>query len=115
MNQKTALKLSGLFGALGVGLGAFGAHALEAFLKEQGRLETWETAVFYHLIHGVVMLLLVTRERWSFRPWLCFFSGSLVFSGSLYVLCLSGLGWLGAITPLGGMLLIVGWLWLAFD
>jgi uncharacterized membrane protein YgdD (TMEM256/DUF423 family) len=60
------------------------------------------------------MLILVMRKSWHPWPWLGFFLGTGIFSGSLYLLCLTQTGWLGAITPIGGLLLIAGWLALAF-
>ena len=115
IEQSTALKLSAILGALAVGLGAFGAHGLNDLLTENGRLATWETAAFYHLLHSVVLLVLATRKTWAPGPWLAIASGILIFSGSLYLLCLTNTGWLGAITPLGGLSLIVGWVWIGFS
>ena len=113
--QSTALSLTAALGALAVALGAFGAHGLEDFLLSHGRLDTWKTAVLYHLAHAIVMLVLVTRPQWRPRPWLCFAGGVGIFSGTLYLLCLTQLGWLGAITPIGGILLIAGWIFTAVD
>ena len=115
LTPATALKATALIGALAVALGAFGAHGLEDRLVETGRVETWKTAAFYHLVHAVVMLVLVGRSAWRPLPWLLFAGGIAVFSGSLYLLCLTGLSWLGAITPIGGLLLIAGWVALAFS
>ncbi len=100
-------------GAFGVILGAFGAHALKVTLEENGNLEVWKTAVFYHLIHAVV-LLVITFSLKSFNKlsWFCFVIGIILFSGSLYLLALYQLSFLGPITPLGGALLIGGWLFL---
>ncbi|NDV63477.1 DUF423 domain-containing protein [Puniceicoccales bacterium CK1056] len=114
MDKQLALRITALTGALGIALGAFGAHGLESHLLESGRLETWKTAAFYHLLHVVVMLVLVLRTDWRPLPWLGFFSGVCIFSGSLYLLSLTQIGWLGAITPIGGVLLIAGWVSLAF-
>jgi len=100
------IRIASLLGASGVILGAFGAHGLKAVLAANGSLEIWHTASFYHLLHAVV-LLWANARRLAFR---LFALGILVFSGSLYALALSGLKWLGAITPLGGLLLIAGWL-----
>jgi uncharacterized membrane protein YgdD (TMEM256/DUF423 family) len=100
------IRIAALFGASGVVLGAFGAHGLKAVLAANQAMEVWHTASFYHLLHAVVLLWAHAR-RLAFR---LFALGILVFSGSLYVLAVSGLKWLGAITPLGGLLLIAGWL-----
>ena len=114
ISQNTALKITAVLGAAGVGLGAFGAHGLQDFLLAQGRLDTWEKAVFYHLVHTVVLLVLCLVRGWRPLAWNLFAFGVLVFSGSLYVLCLTQLTWLGAITPIGGLAMIGGWLVLAF-
>lgn len=113
ISQRSALKITASIGAAGVALGAFGAHGLEQLLTESGRVDTWETATFYLLVHAVVMLVLATWKTWRPKAWLCFAGGVTIFSGSLYLLCLSGVGILGAITPIGGLLLIAGWVVLA--
>jgi len=107
------LALAALLGASGVGLGAFGAHALKARLGDA--LGTWETGVSYHLLHalalfGVAVLLRVAGDAALLRTagWLFAF-GVLAFSGSLYLLALDGPRWLGPVTPLGGLAFIVGW------
>lgn len=106
-----------LLGALGVGLGAFGAHGLRSRLEPR-MLEVFETGVRYHLIHAVALLLvavLISRhDSAAFRTagW-AFTGGIAVFSGTLYILSVTGMRWLGAITPLGGLALIVGWIALA--
>jgi uncharacterized membrane protein YgdD (TMEM256/DUF423 family) len=105
-----ALKVSALLGALAVGLGAFGAHALEDQLAEAGRTGTWETAVLYHLVHAGILVVLATLPAWRPRTWMAFCTGIVIFSGSLYALCLTGITWLGAVTPVGGVLMIAGWL-----
>ena len=105
----TLLRITGLIGALGVGLGAFGAHGLKTALEARGMMEIWHTASLYHLLHSVVLLALSLqpiRPRWS---GLLFAFGILIFSGSLYLLALTGVKWLGAVTPVGGSLLIAGW------
>ena len=99
-----------ILGATGVALGAFGAHALKAMLEANDRIDTWETAVFYHLVHSLALLILSTQPSMRRSTFYCFVGGVAVFSGSLYILCLSGLNWLGAITPIGGICLIAGWL-----
>jgi uncharacterized membrane protein YgdD (TMEM256/DUF423 family) len=106
------LKVASLFGLSAVALGAFGAHALKALLEQNQTLEIWKTASFYHLGHSVVLLVLaltLSKARWAF----IFFSvGIMIFSGSLYLLALTKLHWLGALTPLGGLALMMGWLFL---
>jgi uncharacterized membrane protein YgdD (TMEM256/DUF423 family) len=120
MNAKQILQLAGLSGTLAVGLGAFGAHSLEALLIQNGRLDTFQTAVNYHFYHTLALLgigiLAIIKPNWkgiTFSAW-CMVLGMLIFSGSLYVLSLSGITWLGAITPLGGLAFILGWSSLAY-
>jgi len=115
MNTKRILQITGISGALAVGLGAFGAHSLEAILVQNGRLDTFQTAVNYHFYHTLALLgigiLASVKPQWkgfSFTAW-CMILGILIFSGSLYVLSLTGITWLGAITPLGGLSFILGW------
>ncbi len=115
MNAKRILQITGISGALAVGLGAFGAHGLEATLVENDRLDTFQTAVNYHFYHTLALLgigiLASVKPSWkgfSFTAW-CMILGILIFSGSLYVLSLTGITWLGAITPLGGLSFILGW------
>lgn len=98
---------------LGVALGAFGAHALKQTLAENGTTGTWETAVFYHLVHAAVAwIVAVCPEKWrqtADRAGLCWVTGVIIFSGSLYLLALGGPRWLGPVTPIGGLLLMAGW------
>jgi uncharacterized membrane protein YgdD (TMEM256/DUF423 family) len=109
-----AIAIAGVAGMLGVILGALGAHGpVEVLVRENGRIEQWETAVFYHLLHAIVLLVLPAVLRGRRGPWFCLLAGTAVFSGSLYALALTGAGSLGAVTPFGGVLLIAGWLWIA--
>jgi uncharacterized membrane protein YgdD (TMEM256/DUF423 family) len=115
MNVKQILQLAGISGAIAVGLGAFGAHSLEALLIQNGRLDTFQTAVNYHFYHTLALfgigILATIKPDWkgiSFAAW-SMVLGILIFSGSLYVLSLTGITWLGAITPLGGLAFILGW------
>lgn len=112
--------LGSLSGGLGVALGAFGAHGLRSRLASE-RLETFETAVRYQMFHALALLAtaLTTAALPQAGAWLtaagwAFTVGTLLFSGSLYLLVLSGKRWLGAITPFGGIAFIAGWLCLAF-
>ncbi|RIJ41788.1 DUF423 domain-containing protein [Pontibacter oryzae] len=114
MTQKTIILIASLLGGLTVAIGAFGAHALSATLQATGRVDTFETAVKYQMYHTLALLAVglllfrVEQPALQVAAW-CFFLGILVFSGSLYTLCATGITWLGAITPIGGTLLIVGW------
>lgn len=103
--------------ALGVGLGAFAAHGLKGRLAPE-MLAVFETAVRYHLVHALGLLAVGWAvERWpsgwtAAAGWLLV-AGILVFSGSLYVLALTGARWLGAVTPVGGLCFLAGWAALA--
>ncbi len=111
--------VAGILGALGVALGAFGAHALKDFLSaaDNGaqRLQWWSTATEYHLAHALlaavfaVMLRRAPRARTGLA--LCVV-GVTLFCGSLYVMTLTNLRVLGAVTPLGGLAFIGAWVWL---
>jgi uncharacterized membrane protein YgdD (TMEM256/DUF423 family) len=113
MTNSLATRIAAALGFLAVALGAFGAHGLNPVLTANGMVETWKTAVFYHFIHAVMLFVLAQRRPVATGPWVSFFAGILIFSGSLYVLALSNVKWLGAITPIGGVLFLVGWVWLA--
>jgi uncharacterized membrane protein YgdD (TMEM256/DUF423 family) len=107
-----------LSGFLAVALGAFGAHALKGRL-DADMLATFEVGVRYQMVHALALLAVAWAcTRWpgtlvNASGWL-FVAGSVIFSGSLYALSLTGLRWLGAITPLGGLGLLAGWLCLAW-
>ena len=112
--DRTLLIAGSLSALLAVGLGAFGAHGLASRLTPSD-LDTFEIAVRYQMYHALALLFLgVALERWpgSLGAWAGwgFIVGTLVFSGSLYVLVLTGVRWLGAVTPIGGLALILGWL-----
>ncbi len=114
MNPSLARKLTAALGFSAVFFGAFGAHALRARLEASGAAAFWQTGVLYHLVHAVALLATIGRpgfSRWTFWG---FFGGAIVFSGSLYLLALTGERWWGAITPLGGLGFLAGWLSLAF-
>ena len=99
--------------ALSVALGAFGAHALKEILRPE-RLMVWETAVRYQMYAALGIQLAALHRPHSTLPLWLLGLGSLIFSGSLYLLCLTDRTWLGAITPLGGLAMIMGWLLLAW-
>ena len=119
MTFRTTLRIAAILGALGVGLGAFGAHGLGSMLAANGRSATFETAVRYHFYHALALLAVALlqwrhpHERVLGRVALCFALGVVLFSGSLYGLALGGPGWLGPVTPAGGLFFIAGWLLLA--
>lgn len=106
-------------GFIGVAAGAFGAHGLKNHV-DPALLPVWHTAVLYQLIHTLALLMLVGLAahvnrhalRWTSR---LFTAGIVIFSGSLYVLVLSNVKWLGAITPIGGLCFLAGWLCLALS
>jgi len=106
-----AARVSAGLAALGVILGAFGAHALRAVLEQRPRGEdNWRTAVLYHLLHAVVMLWIAGgKDRANRTAWWLMLVGIVLFSGSLYPLSTLGWKWLGPVTPLGGVFLIAGW------
>ena len=115
MNHSLAARIAAVLGLLGVALGAFGAHSLKSALADTpggNGMETWKTAVFYQLVHAVMMYV-VASGRGSLRAWWLFAGGIICFSGSLYFLALWRLPWLGPVTPLGGVLFIAGWATLA--
>ncbi|MGV3663197.1 MAG: DUF423 domain-containing protein [Prosthecobacter sp.] len=113
------LRISALMGFLAISLGASGAHGpVHEKLKAAGgqALEHWGTAVQYHLPHAVALLVLtlcVSGTRPFTWAWRLIFLGMLLFSGSLYTLAYTGMKWLGAVTPLGGLCLMGGWVAIA--
>lgn len=115
--QKWILSLAALFGASGVMLGAFAAHGLRGSLSER-LLETFQTGVQYQMYHALALLAVGILYRfWPSKAlvWAAalFVAGTLLFSGSLYVLALGGPRWFGPITPLGGVCYIAAWICLA--
>ena len=114
MILKVAVAYAALAGALGVILGAFGAHGLRDSLEPR-LMQTFETAVQYQLIHALALLMVailwgqVGRSLALEISMIAFMAGILLFSGSLYGLVLTEMRWLGPVTPLGGLCFIVGW------
>jgi uncharacterized membrane protein YgdD (TMEM256/DUF423 family) len=115
---KTILMIAAVAGMLAVLLGAFGAHGLKSRLSVE-MMAVYHTAVQYHFYHSLALLLvgllMLQLPQAPLLNWSgCLFAiGIVVFSGSLYVLAVSGIKWLGAITPLGGLAFIAGWIILA--
>ena len=109
--------LTGINGFLAVACGAFGAPGLERWLSGaeafERRMAWWQTASQYHLTHALALAAaayLASRDPAAGKlAGLCFQVGILLFSGSLYAMTLSGARWLGAVTPLGGLALLLGW------
>ena len=115
MTRKFTLQIAAISGALSVIIGAFGAHGLHELLVENDKLNVFETAVNYQFYHSLALLLvgvLMRSDKSKFlsQSALLFAFGILIFSGSLYVLSVTNYTVLGAITPVGGVLFILGWL-----
>jgi uncharacterized membrane protein YgdD (TMEM256/DUF423 family) len=112
--QTVLLILASVAGMSGVGLGAFGAHAFNALLVANDRLSTYQTAVQYHLIHTVALLIVALLAGQQNSVYLnaagvAFVVGIVLFSGSLYVLALQNLRVMGAVAPFGGIAFVIGW------
>lgn len=112
---KVFFVLGSLIGGIGVAIGAFGAHGLKNRIPPE-ILDSWEVAVRYQMYHALALIAVA----WAITQWpaevkllsvggWAFMGGILLFSGSLYILVLSGIKWLGAITPVGGVAFVVGW------
>ncbi len=116
--QKFFIIIGAVSGAISVALGAFGAHALKDALATSGRTETFETAVKYQMYHSLALILLGILLAQFDHKFLQFSGyaymiGIFIFSGSLYLLCATGITKLGAVTPIGGVFLIAAWILLA--
>lgn len=116
--QKLFLIIGSFAMALAVGVGAFGAHGLKEVLTDK-MLDIFETGVKYHFYHaiglliiGLVAQLIPNSSLLQWSGWLML-AGIIIFSGSLYILSISGIRWIGAITPIGGLCFIVAWILLA--
>lgn len=111
--DRTFFALGALFAGLAVAAGAFGAHGLKSRLAPD-MLDVFETAARYEMYHALALFVVAWAvARWpesgaGVAGW-CFVAGILVFSGSLYVLALTGIRWLGAVTPIGGVAFLIGW------
>lgn len=112
MTSAVCLRIAAVSGFLVVALGAFGAHGLKDILVKHGTLDIWEKAVLYQMFHTLALLLLASRSNVNAGAAVCFLLGMIIFCGSLYGLAITNLRWLGAITPLGGVGFLMGWVWL---
>ncbi len=109
------LLLAAFFGAIGVGIGAFGAHGLSAILEANGRADTFSTGTLYHLIHAIALLglgVLATQIDSDLLLYAgyAFVAGIFLFSGSLYILSIFDIRIMGAVAPIGGTAFIIGWI-----
>lgn len=118
--QRRFVAWGALLAMLSVVIGAFGAHMLKSVISED-HLQVYETGVHYHMVHALGLILIAilagqwgesVRLRWAGR---LLIAGIVLFSGSLYVLSITGISILGAITPLGGVCFIAGWIFLAWE
>lgn len=115
LNTKLYLIAGSALMALAVAFGAFGAHIVQDILSPS-RFQVYQTAVEYHFYHALGLLILgsvISKTEisiWMKWSGICFIAGILIFSGSLYMLTLTDTGWLGAITPIGGVTFILGWI-----
>ena len=110
-NSLRAFRAAAGLGFLGVALGAFGAHGLQAIFALHPKAALWwEKAVFYHLLHAVVILLLACLRPFPALAWRLFVGGIILFSGSLYLMAVTRMMFLAAFTPIGGLCFLAGWL-----
>lgn len=116
-NQSRSFLLVGsVFMVLAVAFGAFGAHVVESFLSPE-RFDVYQTGVQYHFYHALGLLIVALVSLHISNKWIkwsgySLLAGILIFSGSLYLLTLLDMSWLGAITPVGGLAFILGWIFL---
>src|SRR5438034_8995621 len=108
----TMIRIAAALCFLAVALGAFGAHSLRSTLETHGMLDAWNTAVLYHFIHAIALLALALYGTGNRGAWWLLFAGIILFSGSLYLIALTNLRWLGPVTPIGGLCFLAGWVWL---
>lgn len=117
ISKETILKTGIIFALLTVAIGAFGAHGLFEILSENDKLETYKTAVLYQLFHSIAVIVggllcdIYNPDKLKIA-FVFHVAGILLFSGSLYLLAITNIGLFGAITPIGGVLFIVGWIYL---
>ena len=120
MNHKITLSLGAVFGALAVVAGAFASHSLKGYLTDYS-LSIWQTGARYQMYHSLALIAIAilmelkagVSSVWLKTSTIAFTIGIILFSGSLYLLSFTSIGWLGVITPIGGLCLIIGWICLA--
>ena len=112
MSRLALVRLAAALCFLAVALGAFGAHALKDSLQSSGMHEVWNKAGLYHFLHGVALVALALYGARNRPMYFLLVAGIVLFSGSLYMMALTNVRWLGAITPLGGLCFLAGWAWL---
>ncbi|PJZ70968.1 hypothetical protein CH373_00035 [Leptospira perolatii] len=113
-NFNLPLFLAGIFGFLGVAIGAFGAHGLKSVISPE-LMSVFETGTKYHLLHAIVMFVIAISDKYRESFWIrlgfwLISTGIIFFSGSLYILSITGVKILGAITPIGGLCFLAGWI-----
>ncbi|HEY0256964.1 MAG TPA: DUF423 domain-containing protein [Candidatus Methylacidiphilales bacterium] len=113
-SDRLALRLGALFALFGVILGAMAAHGpVHDFLEKENHLDFWHTALFYQWMHALALLAVGQGRSARRGTIICWLIGVVLFSGSLYILALdSNQKWAGPFTPLGGLFLMAGWIWL---
>jgi len=116
-SKETILKTGIIFSILSVAIGAFGAHSLAEVLTENDRIDTFKTAVLYQMFHSIAIIITgflfnYYKSKKLRIAFYLFLVGIVLFSGSLYILSVTNIGIFGAITPIGGVLFIVGWVYL---
>ena len=117
--QRLFVSVGSFLACLSVVLGAFGTHALRGSFSSK-QIETWQAGTHYHLVHAVALILvgaLIQGETTKFQrlAGLMFMTGIVIFAGSLYLLALTSAKWLGAVAPIGGLCLILGWICLGIS
>jgi len=111
----TMIRIAAALCFLAVALGAFGAHWLKPTLEVRNLVDVWNKAVLYHFIHAIALFVLALFGAANRGAWWLLFAGIIIFSGSLYMMGLTGVRWLGAITPVGGLCFLAGWARLAIS
>jgi uncharacterized membrane protein YgdD (TMEM256/DUF423 family) len=106
----TKIRIAAALCFAAVALGAFGAHALRSTIESHGMLDVWNKAVLYHFVHAIALFVLALYGGANRTAGWLFVAGILLFSGSLYVMALTNLRWLGVITPFGGLCFLGGWI-----